>query len=77
MGRNGGEYNTYISFIYKIEALQILFYKRIKYITLKPIFNSKAFINNNYRVIENIFLDQLQYNRETAFNDWLFLVYGD
>ena len=38
-------------------VVNILPYKKIKYITLKPILNSKAFINSNYCVIKNIFLD--------------------
>jgi len=58
-------------------VVDVLLYERTEHVTLGLIFNSKAFINGNYCVIENIFLDQLQYNYETAFNDWLFLVYGD
>jgi len=60
-----------------ILAVDILPYRRIKYVTLGPILDSEAFINDNYHIMENIFLEQLQYNRETAFNDWLFLVYRD
>ena len=40
-------------------VVDILPYRKIKYVTLKPILNSKAFINSNYYVIKNIFLDQL------------------
>jgi len=40
-------------------VVNILLYGRIKYITLGPILNSEAFINSNYYIIENIFLDQL------------------
>ncbi len=58
-------------------VVNILPYRRTEHITLGPILDSEAFINGNYRVIENIFLDQLQYNCETTFNDWLFLVYRD
>ena len=58
-------------------VVNVLPYRKTEYITLGPIINSKAFINSNYYIIENIFLNQLQYNRETAFNDWLFLVYRD
>jgi len=58
-------------------VVDIMPYRRIEYITLRPIFNSKAFINGNYYIIKNIFLNQLQYNYKTTFNDWLFLVYGD
>ena len=50
-------------------VVNILPYGRTEYITLGPILNSEAFINSNYYIIENIFLDQLQYNRETAFNN--------
>jgi len=57
--------------------VNILLYKRIKHITLGPILNNKAFINSNYYIIENIFLKQLQYNYETTFNNWLFLIYGN
>ena len=58
-------------------VVNILFYRKTEHITLGPILNSEASINGNYRVIENIFLDQLHYNCETAFNNRLFLVYGD
>ena len=58
-------------------VVDILPYGRTEHITLGPIFDSKAFINGNYHIIKNIFLDQLQYNHETAFNNQLFLVYGD
>ena len=52
-----------------ILVVNILPYRRTEYINLEPIFNSKAFINSNYYIIENIFLDQLQYNYKTAFNN--------
>ena len=58
-------------------VVDVLSYGRTEHVTLGPILDSEASINGNYRVMENIFLDQLQYNRETAFNDRLFLVYGD
>jgi len=38
-------------------VVNILLYRRIKHIILRPIFNSEVFINNNYRVIKNIFLN--------------------
>ena len=38
-------------------VVNILPYKRTEYITLGPILNSKASINGNYCVMENIFLD--------------------
>ena len=68
------DFNIDIKYPY-ILVVDILPYKRIEYITLRPIFNSKASINGNYYVIKNIFLDQLQYNYKTAFNNWLFLIY--
>ena len=52
-----------------ILAVNILPYGRIKHITLKPILDNKAFINGNYCIIKNIFLDQLLYNHKTAFNN--------
>ena len=58
-------------------VVDILPHGRTEHVTLGPILDSEASINGNYRVMENIFLDQLQYNRETAFNDRLFLIYGD
>ena len=58
-------------------VVDVLPYRKTEYITLGPILDSKASINSNYCVIENIFLDQLQYNYKTAFNNWLFLVYKD
>ena len=50
-------------------VVDILPYGRTEHITLGPILDSKAFINGNYYIMENIFLDQLQYNYETAFNN--------
>ena len=50
-------------------VVDILPYKKTKYITLRPILNSKASINGNYYIIKNIFLNQLQYNYKTAFNN--------
>ena len=41
----------------RILVVNILPYKKIEYITLGPILDSKASINGNYCVIENIFLD--------------------
>ena len=61
----------------RILTVDILPYGKTEYITLKPILDSKAFINSNYYIIKNIFLKQLQYNYKTAFNNWLFLVYKD
>jgi len=61
----------------RIPAVDILPHGRTEHVTLGPILDSEASINGNYRVMENIFLEQLQYNRETTFNDRLFLVYGD
>ena len=40
-----------------ILVVDILPYKRTEYITLGPILDSKAFINGNYYIIENIFLE--------------------
>ena len=50
-------------------VVNVLPHGRTEYVTLGPIFDSKAFINGNYCVMENIFLDQLQYNYKTAFNN--------
>jgi len=40
-----------------ILVVNILPYRRIEYITLGPILDSKASINSNYYIIENIFLE--------------------
>ena len=40
----------------RILAVNILPYRRTEHITLGPILDSKASINSNYCVIENIFL---------------------
>jgi hypothetical protein len=40
-----------------ILVVDVLPYRRIEYITLGPILDSKASINGNYYIIENIFLD--------------------
>ena len=50
-------------------VIDVLYYKRTEHITLRPILDSKASINSNYYIIKNIFLDQLQYNYKTAFNN--------
>ena len=41
----------------RILVVNILPYRRIEYITLGPILDSEAFINSNYYIIENIFLE--------------------
>ena len=38
-------------------VVDILPYRRTEYITLRPILDSEVFINSNYHIIENIFLD--------------------
>ena len=40
-----------------ILTVDILLYKKTEHITLRPILNSEAFINGNYYIIKNIFLD--------------------
>jgi len=40
-------------------VVNVLPYKKTEYIILGPILNSKAFINGNYYIIKNIFLNQL------------------
>ena len=62
------DFNIDIKYLY-ILAVNILPYKRTEYITLGPILDSKASINGIYCIIENIFLEQLQYNYKTAFNN--------
>ena len=65
-----GIFNSNIDIKYpRILAVNILLYKITEYITLKPILNSKAFINSNYYIIKNIFLEQQQYNYKTTFNN--------
>ena len=65
-----GIFNSNIDIEYPYMLIvNILPYRKTKYITLRPILNSKASINSNYYIIENIFLDQLQYNYETTFNN--------
>ena len=70
------DFNIDIKYPYML-VVNILPYGKTEYVTLGPIFNSKAFINSNYYIIENIYLNQLQYNHETAFNNQLFLIYKD
>ena len=70
------DFNININYPY-MPVVDILPYGKTEHITLGPILNSKASINGNYCVIKNIFLDQLQYNYKTVFNNRLFLVYGD
>ena len=41
----------------RILVVDILPYRRTEYVTLGLILDSKAFINSNYRVMENIFLE--------------------
>jgi len=40
-----------------IPVVNILPYRRTEHITLGPILDSEAFINGNYCIIENIFLE--------------------
>ena len=49
-------FNTDIEYPH-ILVVNILPYRRIEYITLGPILDSKASINGNYYIIENIFLE--------------------
>ena len=73
-----GIFNSNIDIKYPyILAVDILLCGKTEYVTLRPILNNKASINGNYYIIENIFLDQLQYNYETVFNNQLFLIYKD
>ena len=53
----------------RMSVVDVLPHGRTEHVTLGPILDSEASINGNYRVMENIFLDQLQYNHKTAFND--------
>jgi len=43
----------------RIPVVDILPYRKTEHITLGPILDSKASINGNYHIIENIFLEQL------------------
>ena len=38
-------------------VVDILPYRRTEHVILRPILDSKAFINGNYYIIKNIFLD--------------------
>ena len=57
--------------------INILLFIKITYINLGPIIKSKAFINDNYRVLKIIFLEQLQLNYNNNFQDRLYLIYND
>ena len=48
------DFNADIKYLY-IPAVNILPYRIIEYITLKPILNSEAFINGNYYIINFFF----------------------
>ena len=50
------DFNADIKYLY-ILAVDILPYRRTEYVTLGPILDSKASINSNYYIIENIFLE--------------------
>ena len=53
-----GIFNSNIDIKYpRIPAVNILPYGKTEYITLGPILDSKASINSNYYIIENIFLE--------------------
>ena len=56
MVNNIFDFNVDIEYLY-ILAVDILPYRRTEYITLGPILDSKASINGNYYIIENIFLE--------------------
>ena len=57
--------------------IDILLSAKITYVNLGPIIESEAFINGNYYILKIIFLEQLQFNRDNDFQDWLYLAYGD
>ena len=61
----------------RIPQFEILKSVIMMYITLGPILNSKALISGNYRVLKTIFLEQLHFNCNKDFKDYLFLVYSD
>jgi len=51
-------FNMDIKYLYML-VVNILPYRKTEHITLRPILNSEVFINSNYYIIKNIFLDQL------------------
>jgi len=57
--------------------IDILLSAKTMHVNLGPIMESEASINGNYRVLETIFLEQLQLNRDNDFQDRLYLAYGD
>ena len=61
----------------RMPEINILPSVKTTYINLGPIMESEASINGNYRVLETIFLEQLQLNRDNDFQDRLYLAYGD
>ena len=61
----------------RILEIDILLSVKIMYVNLSPIMESEASINGNYRVLETIFLEQLQLNRDNDFWDWLYLIYNN
>ena len=61
----------------RMPEIDILPSAKTTHVNLGPIMESEASINGNYRVLETIFLEQLQLNRDNDFQDRLYLAYGD
>ncbi|KAJ5143725.1 uncharacterized protein N7515_002512 [Penicillium bovifimosum] len=57
--------------------LDILSCTRTEHLTLGSILENEATKTGTYRVLENIFLKQLGLDEQSAFQDRLYLVYGD
>ena len=78
-------YPTAVDKIYKggnveqrsMPQLEILPCTRTEHFTMGAIMENEASVAGNYRVLENIFLEQLGIDKESGFQDRLFLAHGD
>ena len=50
---------------------------RTSYYVFSFILKNENTINNIYKIIDTIFLKQLNYDHEKKFDDWLYLIYDD
>jgi hypothetical protein len=80
-----GVYPTAVAKIYRgaenlrpsMPQLDILPCTKTEHVTMGAIVEDEATETGNYQVLENIFLKQLGLDQQSAFQERLYLVYGD
>jgi hypothetical protein len=80
-----GVYPTAVAKVYRgaenrrpsMPQLDILPCTQTEHVTMGAILEDEATVTGNYQVLENIFLKQLGLDQQSAFQERLYLVYGD